>query len=453
MADKLGPALGEAVAARAAGLVSLGPAGSFPKDRAWANVLWVGVRDQDGFLARAGGDGRRGRREGGRPAGPAEGIQAAPDPGPVPQRGQGRAAGGQARRVPWPPVAGRGDPAVPEPPAAAVARAALRGPGPLAAGRPPGSAGARAARPRSRCRRSAPATSAGSTAGNMPMRSWLRPSLRYGSVSTIPLARSDLGDARPRRRTSSKSIVPTTAERCAGSVTNGVAYRRLLRPVVQARRTSPRCAPSAHARPPLAVASSRSGRPAGTASPPPGCCRSAACARVVDGGRQVEKNAGDAPAGGGDRARPAPARPGTSARSTARRRSRSTSAARSSRRRTRPTSTGSPPAPLVASTSTQRVRRRPRAPGGSAWPRRSRSRCGSARRRRRPASARGSGCAARAARAITVGSSRNGAAFAAVGELARRTRRTTRCCDRGRIRPNAAMSQNAVVPPLPSTTS
>jgi 2'-5' RNA ligase len=50
--DKLGPALGEAVAAEPAGLVSLGPAGSFPKDRTWANVLWVDVKDQDGFLGR-----------------------------------------------------------------------------------------------------------------------------------------------------------------------------------------------------------------------------------------------------------------------------------------------------------------------------------------------------------------------------------------------------------------
>ena len=52
VADKLRPALGEAVAAEPAGLVSLGPAGSFPTDRAWANVLWVDVKDQDGFLAR-----------------------------------------------------------------------------------------------------------------------------------------------------------------------------------------------------------------------------------------------------------------------------------------------------------------------------------------------------------------------------------------------------------------
>ena len=52
VADKLGPALGEAVATVRAGLVSLGPAGSFPRDRAWANVLWVDVKDQGGFLAR-----------------------------------------------------------------------------------------------------------------------------------------------------------------------------------------------------------------------------------------------------------------------------------------------------------------------------------------------------------------------------------------------------------------
>jgi 2'-5' RNA ligase len=50
VADKLRLALGEAVAKMHAGLVSLGPAGSFPKDRAWANVLWVGLRDQDDFL-------------------------------------------------------------------------------------------------------------------------------------------------------------------------------------------------------------------------------------------------------------------------------------------------------------------------------------------------------------------------------------------------------------------
>ena len=38
------------------------------------------------------------------------------------------------------------------------------------------------------------ATSSGSIAGNIAMRSWLRPSLRYGSVSTMPLARNARGD-------------------------------------------------------------------------------------------------------------------------------------------------------------------------------------------------------------------------------------------------------------------
>src|SRR5829696_10104517 len=66
-------------------------------------------------------------------------------------------------------------------------------------------------------------TSSGSTAGNMPIRSWLRPSLRYGSVSRIPFARST--DATAAASTdSAKSIVPTTSERSCGSVTNGVAY-------------------------------------------------------------------------------------------------------------------------------------------------------------------------------------------------------------------------------------
>ena len=66
------------------------------------------------------------------------------------------------------------------------------------------------------------ATSSGSTAGNIPMRSWLRPSLRYGSVSTMPLARRVRAIA-AASMSSVKSIVPTTSERWAGSVTNGVA--------------------------------------------------------------------------------------------------------------------------------------------------------------------------------------------------------------------------------------
>ena len=64
-------------------------------------------------------------------------------------------------------------------------------------------------------------TSDGSTAGNMPMRSWLRPSLRYESVSTMPLSRST--DETVGASTPVRSTVPTTADRCAGSATNGVA--------------------------------------------------------------------------------------------------------------------------------------------------------------------------------------------------------------------------------------
>ena len=66
------------------------------------------------------------------------------------------------------------------------------------------------------------ATSSGSTAGNMAMRSWLRPSLRYGSVSTMPFARRVAATAAASTE-SSKSIVPTTSERRAGSATKGVA--------------------------------------------------------------------------------------------------------------------------------------------------------------------------------------------------------------------------------------
>jgi len=66
------------------------------------------------------------------------------------------------------------------------------------------------------------ATSSGSTAGNMPIRNWLRPSFRYDSVSTIPLSRSTAATA-SAFTSSLKSMVPTTGERMAGSVTKGVA--------------------------------------------------------------------------------------------------------------------------------------------------------------------------------------------------------------------------------------
>ena len=81
----------------------------------------------------------------------------------------------------------------------------------------------RASRRPSRCRRSAPARRRCRSPGTSPIRSWLRPSLRYGSTSTMPFARSV--DATAAASTaSSKSIVPTTSERFAGSATNGVVY-------------------------------------------------------------------------------------------------------------------------------------------------------------------------------------------------------------------------------------
>ena len=130
----------------------------------------------------------------------------------------------------------------------------------------------------------------------MPIRSWLRPSLRYGSVSTIPLARSILATA-AASTASTKSMVPTTCERCAGSATNGVAYSRLLGPAVEpARRVGgarPRRRPARRGR-----ASSRSARPSGTASPPPGCCSVWSLSRVVHrGGQRQERR--DPPVGRG----------------------------------------------------------------------------------------------------------------------------------------------------------
>ena len=66
------------------------------------------------------------------------------------------------------------------------------------------------------------ATSSGSIAVNVATRSWLRPSFRYGSVSTMPFARRVAATAFASIE-SSRSIVATTWERAAGSVTNGVA--------------------------------------------------------------------------------------------------------------------------------------------------------------------------------------------------------------------------------------
>ena len=68
-----------------------------------------------------------------------------------------------------------------------------------------------------------------------------------------------------------------------------------------------------------------------------------------------------------------------------------------------------------------------------------------------PGSATGFGCVPGSVRMIE-GSSRNGAASAACANLLENSPKV-RCCDLLRIRPNVAMSQNSVAPPLPSTTS
>src|SRR5688500_3335313 len=67
------------------------------------------------------------------------------------------------------------------------------------------------------------ATSSGSMAGNRATRTWLRPSFRYDSVSTTPLARSTLLTV-VASTDGSKSIVPTTGLRSSGLATNGCAY-------------------------------------------------------------------------------------------------------------------------------------------------------------------------------------------------------------------------------------
>lgn len=67
----------------------------------------------------------------------------------------------------------------------------------------------------SRCSWSSARTSSNSTLGNVPMRNRLRPSERYGSMSTTPFSRSNAEIAWVSTD-SSKSIVATTRERYLG---------------------------------------------------------------------------------------------------------------------------------------------------------------------------------------------------------------------------------------------
>ena len=67
-----------------------------------------------------------------------------------------------------------------------------------------------------------------------------------------------------------------------------------------------------------------------------------------------------------------------------------------------------------------------------------------------PGSGHGTGCVP-AADSTTVGADSHGARPATAANLAENSPKL-RCCECHRIRPNAAASQNAVVPPLPSAT-
>ena len=140
--------------------------------------------------------------------------------------------------------------------------------------------------------------------------------------------------SRPRRhrRVSAKSMVPTTADRCAGSVTNGVAYVGLVGPGVE---------PAAR----LGGALGRPGQAALAVEPvellgeqEQGRQRRGVVGlvepRVVDRDLQVAERGHPATGGRAPR-RPARSPPATSAPATGRRRWRTTSAERSSRRRSR----------------------------------------------------------------------------------------------------------------------
>ncbi len=90
-------------------------------------------------------------------------------------------------------------------------------------GRGPAELGASSRSATQSTQRQSRSTSSGSTFGYIAIRSWLRPSLRYGSVSRMPLARSVAAIA--AASTPAKSMVPTTGDLAVGSSTNGVAIR------------------------------------------------------------------------------------------------------------------------------------------------------------------------------------------------------------------------------------
>ncbi len=191
-------------------------------------------------------------------------------------------------------------------------------------------------------------TSAGSTAGNIATRSWLRPSLRYGSTSTTPCAAQHRGH---RRRVHRGVEVDRPDDRRAQRRVGDERRRprALLGPAVQVTRRTRRSGPPPSASPPWpssqssCSASSTSVARAGVLS---------VWSRREDATAVVsERNSGH-PAAAGLEPRGALDRRGRAARpATGRRRTRSSSAARSSRRPSRRRRPARPPAADVASTT------------------------------------------------------------------------------------------------------
>ena len=194
-------------------------------------------------------------------------------------------------------------------------------------------------------------TSAGSVAGNIAIRSWLRPSLRYGSTSTIPFARSVAASA-AASTWSSKSIVPDD-ERALGRV--GDERRRVrvrCRPAVEVRRGGGRACDhrrqTALREHPVELVGEQEQRRDRRR------VVGLVLDRVLERGRQRQRlgNPAAARARAVDLGDPLLARRGSAARATARRRTRSPSAARSSTRRSGRRRPAGRRRPEVASIST-----------------------------------------------------------------------------------------------------
>ena len=261
----------------------------------------------------------------------------------------------------------------------------------------------------------------------------------------MPLARSAAATA-AASTVSSKSIVAVTWLRadCVGD------ERRRVR--VRARPSRRRCRPTVSQRPaensesavaehPLELVIEQEDR--GERGRVVGLVE----AGVLDRDRQVECRRHPAIASPGA-ARCARSHAVSRARARGRRRSRSTSAARSNRRRTRRRRRAFRPRPTCRRPT--RARRCRRA-GGPAPSRRWTSRCAD-RRRRRLRRGREAADARRASVSHTCGSSRCGAALVTAANFDENSP-ITRCVLRRSMSPNAAASQNAVEPPLPSSTS